>query len=143
MSIVKTISDAYMASVKSKDEARRDILKLIKSEFMKLEKAPGKAPGEPDFMGVLTRFSKNLKQTAIDFPVMAPTVLAEAAILDEYIPHQMSKEEVSELLDKLAVEQSLVFEKKNMGTIVKLVVTASGGATDGKTVSELVSKRIS
>lgn len=139
MSIVKKINDAYIASVKAKDEERRDTLKLVKAAFSNLDKAPGKEPSEADYMNALIKMAKTLKENAVSYPAMAETNLAEAAILEEFIPQALSFEDVQSLVNKTISELGLDLVKKNMGTIVKAVVAASNGATDGKTVSGIVS----
>jgi len=139
MSIVKTINDAYTASVKTKDNNTRDTLKLVKAAFLTLEKA-GKTPTESDYMSTLQKMVKARKENAAQYPQMAVTDLAEAAIIEQYIPQQMTTEQVSALITVVIKETGLTPIKKNMGAIVKEVVKASGGMTDGKTVSGLVSK---
>lgn len=142
MSIVKQIADAYIASVKDKNEFRRDTLKLVKSAFSTLDKAPGKEPSEADYMNALTKMARVLKDNAAEYPSMAETNLAEAVILDEFIPKQLSLDEVADLITTITTEE-FELSKKNMGKIVKAVVARSNGATDGQTVSSLINKLLS
>ena len=141
MSIVKIINDAYIQAVKDKNIERRDTLKLVKAYFTNLEKS-GSIPTETDYMSGLQKMVKVRKENATQFPQMAITELVEATIIEEFVPKQMTEEEVNVLIQTVLQETDLQLIKKNMGTIVKAVVTASGGTTDGKTVSNLVNKLI-
>jgi uncharacterized protein YqeY len=141
MSTVQTINDAYTQAVKSKNTERRDTLKLVKAAFLTLEKS-GKTPSEVDYLNVLQKMSKNMKETAKLYPMMASTLLLEAAIVDEFIPKQLTELQVSSLINEVVLSLQLPLIKKNMGIIVKAVISASNGQTDGKIVSGLVNKLI-
>jgi uncharacterized protein YqeY len=140
MTIVEKINTAYNEAVKSRDIQRRDTLKLVKSAFLTLDKAAGKKPTEPDYMNAIFKMAKNLKDNAITYPSMAENNLAEAAIIDEFIPRQLDDTGIALLVMEVLGETKLEPIKKNMGAIVKATVAASCGQTDGKMVSSYLNK---
>jgi uncharacterized protein len=62
---------------------------------------------------------------------------AEVAVLEIYLPQQMSREEL-EVLVRDAVAQTGAQGAKDMGKVMKALIPMVGGRADGKLVSELV-----
>lgn len=67
---------------------------------------------------------------------------SELAILKDYLPAQLTREELSALVDK-AVEESGAAEPRDMGNVMKLLMPDVTGRADGKLVSEMVKERLS
>lgn len=62
---------------------------------------------------------------------------AEAAILEAYLPQQLSREEV-EVMVRAAIAETGAQGSKDMGKVMKALIPKIGGRADGKLVSELV-----
>lgn len=73
---------------------------------------------------------------------LATTEHYEANIINQFVPEQLSREEVSKIVVQVIVENDLNPSMKNMGTIVKLVNSKTSGRTDGKTISDVVKEII-
>jgi len=67
---------------------------------------------------------------------------SELAILKDYLPAQLTREELSALVDK-AVEESGAAGPRDMGNVMKLLMPDVTGRADGKLVSEMVKERLS
>ena len=65
----------------------------------------------------------------------------ESAILREYLPAALSEEQVSLMVDAAIAELGAT-SKRDMGKVIKRVVELANGATDNKTISTLVGKKL-
>jgi uncharacterized protein YqeY len=66
---------------------------------------------------------------------------AEAKLIEDYLPEQMSDDELSELVGA-AVEESGASEQKDMGQVMKVLMPKVGGRADGKRVSQAVREKL-
>ncbi len=67
---------------------------------------------------------------------------AELAIVCEYLPQQLTKEELISIVTQ-AISESGATGPRDMGAVMKLVVSATKGRADGKVVSQLVRDQLS
>jgi hypothetical protein len=79
----------------------------------------------------IEQFTKGGRQDLVDIEMV------EVAVLETYLPKQLSREEV-EVLVRDAVAQTGAQGPKDMGKVMKALIPALGGRADGKLVSELV-----
>jgi hypothetical protein len=77
------------------------------------------------------QFGKGGRQDLVDKET------AEIAVLEAYLPQQMSREEV-EVMVRDAITQTSAQGAKDMGKVMKALIPMVGGRADGKLVSELV-----
>lgn len=146
MELITTIEQDIKTAMKNKDTSRLETLRAIRSEFTTLEKS-GTAVTEGQLIAKLQKMSKVRQETAAVFQAakredLMAKELAEATVIEAYLPQKMDDSDVVKLLLKVAAENHLTFTKPNMGKIVKLTVDAANGGTDGKTVSGMVNNII-
>jgi uncharacterized protein YqeY len=79
----------------------------------------------------IEQFAKGGRQDLVDKET------AEVAVLEVYLPQQLSREEVESLV-RSAVAESGAQGAKDMGKVMKALMPKLGGRADGKLVSELV-----
>ncbi len=79
----------------------------------------------------IEQFAKGGRQDLVDKET------AEAAVLEGYLPQQLSREEIESMV-RDAIAQSGAQGSKDMGKVMKALIPAIGGRADGKLVSELV-----
>ncbi len=79
----------------------------------------------------IEQFGKGGRQDLVDKET------AEVAVLEAYLPQQMSREEI-EVMVRDAVAQTGAQGAKDMGKVMKTLIPIIGGRADGKLVSELV-----
>jgi len=72
-------------------------------------------------------------------PELAATEKQEIAILESFLPQQLSAEELEKMVRDTSQELGATI-KKDMGPVIKSVQAKAAGRTDGKTVSALVGK---
>jgi uncharacterized protein YqeY len=66
---------------------------------------------------------------------------AELAIVEEYLPRQLSREEIAGVVRR-AIEESGAQSPKDMGAVMKLVMAEVKGTADGKLVNEIVREQL-
>jgi uncharacterized protein YqeY len=79
----------------------------------------------------IEQFAKGGRQDLVDKET------AEVAVLEGYLPQQMSREEVEALVRQVIAETGSQ-GAKDMGKVMKALIPKIGGRADGKLVSELV-----
>ena len=134
----------------SGDKAKAETLKTVKSALLNEAISQGaRETGLPDeqVQKILARESKK-RQEAADLYHKGRSVerasaeLAEKAIIDSYLPEQMSDKEVAEIVDDeiaKAGEASL----QNMGRIIGAVRGRTAGQADGALIARLVKEKLS
>ena len=148
------IKDKLQADLKTamlaRDTERTDVLKGLKSAVLYAEVEQGKREEGLDDAGILTVFKKEAKKRQDSVAMyrkggnneQADKELAEKAIIDAYLPEQLSEEEANKVIDQVMADQSIDQpEKKDMGRITG-AVKATGAEIDGSTLAKLVSSRI-
>jgi uncharacterized protein YqeY len=79
----------------------------------------------------IEQFAKGGRQDLVDKET------AEAAVLEGYLPQQLSREEIESMV-RDAIAQTGAQGAKDMGKVMKALIPVIGGRADGKLVSELV-----
>ena len=133
MTLKERINKDYMTAFKAKDSVAKNLLSVIKGEIQTIEKNSGieNMPDE-DVIKILNKTVKSLKETlnASD----SVDAKLELAIVEAYLPKQLSKEEIS----------NKVTELKNSGVtnIGQIMKEFAGLPVDRKIVSEVIKEVI-
>lgn len=138
------ISSAITAAMKARDKVRLETLRAIKKDFLEAKTAPG-ANGElsdDSALKIIAKLVKQRKDTAVIYqennrPELAANELAEAAIMEEYLPKQLSEEELTESL-KAIIAQVGATSAKDMGKVMGVATKALAGKAEGRAISAKV-----
>jgi uncharacterized protein YqeY len=147
MAIKDTLEKDLIAALKSKDSVATGALRLL-INAIKNEELKGK--GEVDdnaVIGVLSTQAKQRRESIEAFENAGRTDLAEKEkreleIIQNYLPKQLSEDELEKLVDE-AIAEAGASSPKDMGKVMKLLTPKTKGRADGKMVSELVKKKLS
>lgn len=141
----KIMSDLKEA-MKAGNAEKVGLLRMLNSALKNkaIEKGKDATLTEDDEMQVLLREAKKRKESVEAFMTggradLADKEKAELAIIEEYLPKQMSREEAAALVDKILAG---VADKSNTGLVMKAVMAEMKGKADGKMVSELVKEKL-
>jgi uncharacterized protein YqeY len=137
MAIADQIKHDMQNALRKGDRARVSALRLLLSELQKSAKE-----GSDDDLAVLRRERKRRLEAAHAYGDAGREdrqqgELAEAELIGEYLPAQLSEEELSDIVAR-AVRESGAESVKDMGRAMKQAMAAVDGRADGKVVSELV-----
>ena len=130
--------------MKEKDAITKNTIQMIRAAILQTEKDK---QIELDDNGILEIISKQVKQKndaleqfekAARQDLLEQTKL-EINILKEYLPKQLSREEVEQIVVDLSRTLG-ISDMKGMGTLIKSAKAKIGAGSDGKTISEVVKK---
>ena len=149
MSLVEQVAADLMAAMKARDDAKLSALRMLKAEFQKLQADKGvnvKIMDE-DAQAVIRRLIKQRKEAAEQYVAagrqeLADNELAEAAVMEKYLPKQLSEAEV-EVKIKEIIAQLGATSIKDMGKVMGTANKALAGLSDGRTISTIVKKLLS
>ncbi len=125
-------------AMKAKDKPRLNALRYLKSVFM--ENKTSKKP-EQD-LDVLSRHVKKLKDSLEAYPQdsdMHSKISTELNVVSEYLPKQLSEDDVNIIIDRIISSQ----ENPNIGPIMKELSPQIKGRFDGKKANLLVRNKLS
>ena len=148
MSIEKRLQDDIRESLKTGDKVRLGCLRMLKSKIQEKTVACRAKQGreyqltEEEVLGVISGYAKQRSDSIEAYRQGERADLLakeeqELKIVREYLPSQLTEEEVATLV-KEAIAESGASSPKDMGTVMKLVVPRTKGRADGKVVSQLV-----
>ncbi|MEV4889592.1 GatB/YqeY domain-containing protein [Nonomuraea sp. NPDC055795] len=137
------------ASMKAKDEVRLRTIRMVLSA-VNVEEVSGKQARElsdDEIVKVLTKEAKKRREAAEAFgnagrAAQAQAELDEQAVLEEYLPAQLSDEELNALVDA-AIAQSGATDPKAMGAVMKVLNPMVAGRAEGGRVAAAVRARLS
>jgi hypothetical protein len=148
MSLLENISDGMKKAMKSREKLRLETLRLIRAGLLEkqVEKRPSGGMTAEDEIAVLISASKKRKESIEIYRKVGREDLAgqeekELAIIQEYLPKQLSEEEVEEFIKKVITETS-ASSQKDFGKVMPLVMKELKGKADGRLIQELVKKHL-
>ena len=149
MGLNEKISDDLKAAMKSGDKIRLETLRTIRAALMEKEiekRGSGAAMSPEDEVGVLTSAAKKRKESIEVFQKGGRADLVEQegkelAIIQEYLPRQMSADEVEAIVRGVAGELGAV-SAADFGKVMSAVMKQLKGKADGKLIQEIVKKAL-
>jgi uncharacterized protein len=141
MSILEQIQADTREAMKAGERERVGALRLLASALQQDAKA-----GNDDEVAVLRRERKRRVEAAEAFRAgggedRAAAEEAEAALIDTYLPEEMSDEELGGIVDA-AIEETGASSMKEMGSVMGAAMGKVQGRADGKRVSAAVRARL-
>jgi len=147
MDILARINEDLAATMKSKaDEVRVSTLRMMKSAIQYAEiakRGKGDLTAE-DIFSVFATMVKQRKDSAEQYEKgnrmeLAQKETREIAIIQEYLPQQLTTDEIDALI-RAAIAKAGVTGAKEMGKLMKELMPMVKGKADGKVVNERVKK---
>ncbi|MDR1552960.1 MAG: GatB/YqeY domain-containing protein [Prevotellaceae bacterium] len=148
MSLELTINNDIKTAMLAKDKLRLETLRSIKAGILLAKTAEKATEITEDFeIKMLQKMAKQRKESAAIYnqqnrPELAEKELAEATIIEQYLPQQLSEEEITDLLQKIIAETGAT-SAKDMGKVMGAASKQLAGKADGRLISETVKKLLS
>ena len=145
MSLEKQINDGIKAAMLAKEKVRLAALRAVKSEILLAKTADGSETiADEAVLKIIGKLIKQRKESAAvytqnDRPELAENELAEVAELDEFMPRQLSAEELEKALEAIIGEVGAK-APSDMGKVMGVATKRLAGQADGRTISETVKK---
>ena len=149
MELEKRIQSDMVSAMKAKEAVRLASLRAIKAAIMLAKTAEG-ATGEvsdQDVVKIIQKLVKQRKESAQQYtdagrPELAENELAEAAVMEVYLPKQLSEAEVEAELEKIIAEVGAT-QLSDMGKVMGVATKRLAGLAEGRLISTLVKKLLS
>ena len=148
MSIQDKIQGQIADAMRSKNQLRLDVLRMMKSAVKLKEVEKMKALDENEVIAVLNTLVKQRRDSIEQFrkggrEELAQKEEAEIKIIEEYLPAAASEEDIRRAIAE-AVEETGAGSIKDMGKVMKAALGRLAGKTaDGARVSQLVKEKLS
>jgi hypothetical protein len=147
MSLRQKVDDELKAAMKAGARDRLETIRLLKSAAKYREIELGQPLDDAGLATVVNSLVKQRKDSAEQFkaggrPEQAQKEEAEILVLHEFLPAQLSADEVRQLVDA-AIAETKAQSPKDMGTVMKVLKEKVAGRADGKTLSDAVRARLS
>lgn len=149
MSLSAKIMDEIKNAMRAKDTVALESLRAVKSAILLAETETGskEAISEEDEIKILQRLVKQRRDSAAIYvgqnrPDLAEPELAQAAVIEKFLPAQLSEAEIEEAVAKIIASEG-VSGMAAMGKIMGLASAELAGKADGKTISTIVKKLLS
>lgn len=146
MSLSARLMDDIKIAMRAKDTIALDSLRAIKSEILLAQTATGSKEEitEVDEIKLLQKLVKTRKDSAKIFTEqnrmdLAEPELAQIAVIEKFLPAQLSEEEVESIIAKIIAETG-ASGIASMGKVMGLAAAQLGGTAEGKTISTIVKK---
>jgi hypothetical protein len=149
MGLKEKISDDMKTAMKSGDKLRLETLRTLRAVLMEKEiekRGTGNPVSAEDEIGVLMTAAKKRKESIELFEKGGRMELVEQegkelVIIQEYLPKQMSTEEIATVIDEVAAQVGATFVA-DFGKLMPAVMKQLKGKADGKLIQELVRKKL-
>jgi uncharacterized protein YqeY len=147
MALLDRIQKDMVEAMKSKDEARLSVVRMIKSALKKHEIDAMKPLDEPTEMQVMNTLLKQRRESVDMFrkggrEELAVKEEAEILILESYLPQSASSEELDAAVTA-AIAETGATSAKQMGLVMKAAqAKLAGKRIEGKVLSDLVKSKL-
>ena len=144
MDLFDTISADIKKAMLAKDRVRLEALRGIKKEFLEAKTAKGSDGTLTDEAAtrVLVKMAKQRRESAAIYteqsrPDLAENELAEVAVIEEYLPKQLSEEELTDRLKEIIARVGAT-SPAMMGKVMGTATEELAGLADGRAISSKV-----
>ena len=149
MSLLEKIDNSIKSAMKSKDSLALESLRAIKSAILLFKTQSGSSNdlSTDNEIKILQKLVKQRKESADIYKnqnrlELSEVELNQASIIESFLPKQMSHDEVSLVVDQI-INKLGATTMKDMGKVMGLASKELSGKSDGKTISEIVRKKLS
>jgi uncharacterized protein len=142
MSLLRKLDDDLKSAMKASDSLKVSVLRMAKSSVKYRKIETGKEPSDDDIIAVLSAMAKQRKESIEQFskggrPELAEKETMELAIIQGYLPEQLSPEELDKIIIG-AIKESAAEGSKDIGKVMRIIMSITKGAADGKLINQRV-----
>ncbi|MEH6705296.1 MAG: GatB/YqeY domain-containing protein [Galbibacter orientalis] len=149
MSLQDKVMGEMKAAMKAKDTAALTALRAVKSELLLAQTNAATKEGlsEEEEIKLLQKLVKQRKDSAAIYTEqgradLAEPEIAEAAIIEKFLPEQLSEDEIAVIVEEV-ITKTGAEGMKDMGKVMGMVSKELAGKADGKTISTVVKSKLS
>ena len=133
--------------MKEKNVLRKNVIQMIRAAILQVEKDKQIELDDNQILEIIAKESKKRKDSRGDYEKsgredLINQVKEEITIIAEYLPKELSRDEIKEIVKQVIAETGAT-SIKDMGTVMKASKEKCGAAADGKTINEVVRELLS
>ena len=139
------LNEDLKSAMKNKETLRLNTIRLVKKYIQELETSVGHTgdASDAEVLKIINKLVKQGKDAAEQYKSAGRTdiydeEMQQIAVLESYLPKQLSDEEISIEIDKVMSETG----STNMGVLMKELNTRLAGQADGKTISRILKQKL-
>ncbi len=131
-------------SMKDKNIVRKNVVQMVRAGILQVEKDKHIELNDDQIIEIIAKESKKRKDALADYEKsgrqdLIDEIKEEIEILAEYLPKQLSVEEVEKIVKEVIGEVGAT-SMKDMGKVMKSAKEKIGASSDGRTINEVVKK---
>lgn len=146
MTLFDKVSEDIKEAMKARDKVRLETLRNIKKVFLEAKTAPGANDTleDADAFKILQKLAKQGRESARTYTDngrqdLADAELAQAAVIEEYLPKQLGEDEIEAEVRKVIADTGAQ-SMKDMGKVMGIVYKQLAGRADGRAISAVVKR---
>lgn len=146
MTLFDKVSEDIKEAMKARDKVRLETLRNIKKVFLEAKTAPGANDTleDADAFKILQKLAKQGRESARTYTDngrqdLADAELAQAAVIEEYLPKQLGEDEIEAEVRKVIADTGAK-SMKDMGKVMGIVSKQLAGRADGRAISAVVKR---
>lgn len=146
MSLKERLNEDWKVAMKNREKFKSGVLSMAKAAVLQSEKTDGKALDDDQIIDVLSKEVKQRREAMAEFekgnrPDLVEQSQKEIEILLDYLPQQLTEEEIHEIVREAVIEVG-ANSIKDLGRVMAFVQPRVKGRADGKIVSQIVKEQL-
>ncbi len=148
MALKKQLLADLKSAMKAKDKVRKSTITLIRAAILQEEKDKQiENLEDSDIEAIISKQYKQRKDSLKEFEKagredLVDQTKAEMAIIKDYLPKQLTSEEIASIVED-TIQETGAESMKDMGKVMKSVMPKVKGKADGKVVNQIVREKLS
>ena len=144
MSLKETLMQDLKTAMKNKDKRTKDTITMVRAAIKQKEVDDRVELNDDDVIQIIAKEIKERRGSIEEFQKagrddLIDSTKAEIDVLLNYMPEQLSEEELEAMIRKV-MEENNITEKKQMGLLMKSIMPKVQGRADGKAVNAIVNR---
>lgn len=142
MSLKEKLQEDLKSSMRNKDVVRKSVVTLIRASIKQYEVDNRVELGDDEIIDIISKQLKQRNDALEEFAKanredLVKETESEIEVLKEYLPQQLSEEELNEIV-KATISEVGATSMKDMGKIMAAIKPKTKGRADGKLINKLV-----
>lgn len=132
----------FKEAMKEKNELKKNTVMMVRAAVLQIEKDTQKEVLDDQILEIIAKEVKKRKESLVDYEKSGREDLIrqindEIAILKEYLPEELSEEEIRKIVEE-AIKETGAETIKDMGKVMQAAKAKSAGRADNKVINEIV-----
>lgn len=134
-------------SMKDKNVTRKNVVQMVRAAVLQVEKDKQIEVTDEQIVEIIAKEAKKRRDSIPDYEKsgredLLKQINEEIAILEEYLPEQLSQEEIEQKVKEI-IQEVGASSMKDMGMVMKTAKERLGASADGKAINDAAKKLLS